>query len=114
MEMFQEMEEGFKELCTGLGGDYLRSLLWNWPLRRLLTAHPLGGCAMSDSPDAGVVNDRGEVWGHPGLFVADGAIIPSALTVNPSMTITALAERVAYWMIHGSELAGSATPPANS
>jgi cholesterol oxidase len=114
MEMFREMEEGFKELCTGLGGDYLRSLLWQWPMRRLLTAHPLGGCAMSDSPDAGVVNDRGEVWGHPGLYVADGAIIPGALTVNPSMTITALAERVAYWMIHDKELAGSAPPPASS
>jgi cholesterol oxidase len=96
MEMFLEMEEGFKEPSAGLGGTYLRSLLWNWPFRRLLTAHPLGGCVMSDSPETGVVNDRGEIWGHPGLYVVDGAIVPSALTVNPSMTITALAERAAY------------------
>ena len=113
MEMFREMEEGMKELSAGLGGHYLRSLLWHWPLRRLLTAHPLGGCAMSDRAEDGVVNDRGEVWGHPGLFVADGAIIPGALSVNPSMTITALAERVAYWMIHGKELAGDAPSPVN-
>lgn len=74
----------------------------NLPAR--LTAHPLGGCTMSDRAEDGVVNDRGEVWGHPGLFVVDGAIIPGALTVNPSMTITALSERVAQWMIHGKEL----------
>lgn len=114
MEMFQEMEEGMKELCVGLGGDFITSILWKWPFRRLLTAHPLGGCVMSDRAEDGVVNDRGEVWGHPGLFVADGAIIPGALTVNPSMTITALAERIAYWMIHGNELAGSAPAPVNS
>ncbi len=104
MEMFLEMEQGFQELSTAAGGHYLRSLLWSWPFRRLLTAHPLGGCAMSDRADDGVVNDRGEVWGHPGLFVVDGAIIPGALSVNPSMTITALSERVAQWMIHGREL----------
>ena len=113
MEMFLEMEQGFKELTAGIGGHYLRSLLWQWPFRRLLTAHPLGGCVMSDAPDTGVVNDRGEVWDHPGLFVVDGAIIPGALTVNPSMTITALAERAAYWMIHGKELAAGAPSPVN-
>jgi len=113
MDMFLEMEEGMKELSAGLGGHYLKSLLWNWPLRRLLTAHPLGGCVMSDRPEDGVVNDRGEVWGHPGLFVADGAIVPGALSVNPSMTITALAERVAYWMIHGKELTSGGRAPDN-
>lgn len=104
MEMFLEMEQGFRELTKGLGGDYLQSFLWHWPFRRLLTAHPLGGCVMSDRAEDGVVNDRGEVWGHPGLFVVDGAIIPGPLSVNPSMTITALSERVAQWMIHGKEL----------
>jgi cholesterol oxidase len=103
-EMFQEMEEGFQELSRGLGGNYLQSLLWHWPFRRLLTAHPLGGCVMSDRSEDGVVNDRGEVWGHPGLFVVDGSIIPGPLSVNPSMTITALSERAAQWMIHGKEL----------
>lgn len=104
MEMFREMELGFQELSRGIGGHYLPSLLWHWPFRRLLTAHPLGGCAMSDRSEDGVVNDRGEVWGHPGLFVVDGAIIPGPLSVNPSMTITALSERAAQWMIHGKEL----------
>ena len=104
MEMFREMELGFQELSRGAGGHYLQSFLWTWPFRRLLTAHPLGGCVMSDRSEDGVVNDRGEVWGHPGLFVVDGAMIPGALSVNPSMTITALSERAAQWMIHGKEL----------
>ena len=98
------MELGFQELSRGAGGHYLQSLLWTWPFRRLLTAHPLGGCVMSDRAEDGVVNDRGEVWGHPGLFVVDGAIIPGPLSINPSMTITALSERAAQWMIHGKEL----------
>ena len=64
--------------------------------------------------DKGVVNDRGEVFGYEGLYVADGSMIPSALSTNPSMTISALAERVAYWIANGKELSGGATAPANS
>ena len=53
--------------------------------------------------------------GYPGLYVADGSIIPTALAVNPSMTISALAERIAFWMIHGRELEpGDPQTPANS
>ena len=40
----------------------------------------------------GVVDGRNEVYGHPGLFVIDGSMIPANLGVNPSLTITALAE----------------------
>src|SRR5215475_5350790 len=79
----------------GIAGKYETSLLWRWPLRKLLTAHPLGGCAMSDDPADGVVNEFGEVWNYPNLFVADGSIIPTALSVNPSATISALSERIA-------------------
>lgn len=98
-EMFGEMEAGMRRLSGALGGDFVRSVLWRRPWRRLLTAHPLGGCVMSDSPATGVVNDRGEVWGHPGLYVADSAILCGPLAANPSLTIAALAERVAEGMI---------------
>jgi len=50
---------------------------------------------MGEGPDDGVVDHRGEVFGHPGLYVADGAIVPKAIGVNPSRTIAALAERIA-------------------
>lgn len=49
--------------------------------------------------EQGVVDHRGRVFGYPGLYVADGAIIPEALGVNPSRTIGALAERIAAIMI---------------
>jgi len=102
--MYGEMEDAMRRLSKALNGRFVRSLPWTWPLRRVLTAHPLGGCVMSDGSPTGVVNDRGEVWGHPGLFVADASIIPGPLAVNPSLTIAALSERVAHWMIAGREL----------
>ena len=63
------------------------------PLGKFITVHPLGGCPMSDDPSAGVVDDAGKVHGHDGLYVLDGSIVPTALGVNPSKTIAALAER---------------------
>ena len=75
-----------------------------WPLRKLLTAHPLGGCAVGESKESSVVRHQGEVWDYPNLFVSDGSVIPTALAVNPSLTIGALAERTAQWMIHGREI----------
>ena len=63
------------------------------PLGKFITVHPLGGCPMSDDPASGVVNDHGKVYGYEGLYVLDGSIVPTALGVNPSKTIAALAER---------------------
>ncbi len=99
-EMFDEMEAALKELSKGIGGKYKTSILWGWPLRKLLTAHPLGGCVMSDDKEQGVVNEYGEVWNYPNLYVSDGSIIPTALSVNPSATISALSERTADHLIN--------------
>lgn len=93
-----------KDLSTGLGGKYVTSLLWRWPIRKLLTAHPLGGCIIGDTIEASVVNHCGEVWNYPGLFVSDGSVIPTALSVNPSMTIGAIAERTAFWILNHREM----------
>lgn len=68
-------------------------------LRDLTTPHPLGGCRMADSVTEGVVDHRNQVFGHPGLYVADGAVIPYALGINPSRTIAALAERMCSLML---------------
>ena len=113
-QMFWEMEEAMESLSRGINGKYVSSVLWSWPFRKLVTAHPLGGCFMGDGRDSSVVNDRGEVWGYPGLYVADGAIIPTALSVNPSLTISALAERVAFQLIHDREMTpGDPQTPKN-
>ncbi|MDF1762724.1 MAG: GMC oxidoreductase [Oleibacter sp.] len=60
-----------------------------------VTAHVLGGAVMADSPEGGVINTQHEVFGHPGLYVMDGSAIPANVGVNPSLTITAMAERFA-------------------
>lgn len=57
------------------------------------TAHILGGCAMAAGEHEGVVDVDHEVFGYPGLYVVDGSVIPGNLGVNPSLTITAMAER---------------------
>jgi cholesterol oxidase len=64
-------------------------------LSRSITAHPLGGAPMGRDRWEGVVDDHGEVHGHRGLFVADGAVLPGPIGANPSLTIAALAERFA-------------------
>jgi len=56
------------------------------------TAHILGGAPIGPDASAGVVNDRFEVHNYPGLFIIDGSIMPANPGVNPSLTITALAE----------------------
>jgi cholesterol oxidase len=62
-------------------------------LSTFATVHPLGGCPMADDPAEGVVDDAGRVHGVPGLRILDGSIVPTAIGVNPSKTIAALAER---------------------
>jgi cholesterol oxidase len=102
--------EMHKKLSAATGGTPLVDPTWTmsdtswvsrltWMLRRLgrnlVTPHPLGGCNMGDTHETGVVNHAGEVFGYRNLYVADGAIFPEALGVNPSRTIGALAERIA-------------------
>jgi cholesterol oxidase len=65
--------------------------LFNIPL----TAHFLGGAAIGDSPESGVIDPYHRAYGYPTLFVVDGAAISANLGVNPSLTITAQAERAA-------------------
>ena len=64
-------------------------------LRTPATAHILGGASIASSADAGVIDARHEVFGYPGLYVCDGSVVPGNLGVNPSLTITAIAERFA-------------------
>ncbi|MFC7486447.1 GMC oxidoreductase [Knoellia sp. CPCC 206453] len=58
-----------------------------------LTAHFLGGVAISDSPESGVIDPYHRLWGYPGISVTDGSAVSANLGVNPSLTITAQAER---------------------
>ena len=65
---------------------------------RPLTAHFLGGCAIGDSAETGVVDAYHRVFNYPGLHIVDGSAVSANLGVNPSLTITAQAERaMALW-----------------
>ena len=68
------------------------------PFNRPMTAHFIGGCTIGDSPQTGVVDPWQRLYGHAGLHVVDGSAISANLGVNPSLTITAQAERaMAFW-----------------
>ena len=101
---FKEASELMQRVTSALGGDYIQNPIWNELTdHNLATAHPLGGCVMADNPDRGVVNHKGQVFTgdpgggiHEGLYVMDGSVVPTALGVNPLLTISALAERSCY------------------
>jgi cholesterol oxidase len=79
-------------------GDALRARYSDnalWYFRRAVTVHPLGGCPMGATPEEGVVDPYGQVFGYPGLSVADGSVMPGTVGPNPSFTIAALADRFA-------------------
>ncbi|GAB3069368.1 GMC oxidoreductase [Nocardioides zeae] len=79
------------------------------PFNRPLTAHFIGGCTIGESPETGVVDPYQRMFGHPGLHVVDGSAISANLGVNPSLTITAQAERaMAFWPNKGET---DARPP---
>jgi cholesterol oxidase len=114
LRAFLALEDAMRELSDALGGEYVASPLWKPPVRELLTAHPLGGCRMASDPRAGVVNPRCQVHGHPGLYVVDASVVPTSLGRNPTATISALAERAAFLMVHGRELEpGDPQAPSN-
>ncbi len=93
-QLFADLERTALELAAAAGATPFYALDGG-PLGRFMTVHPLGGCPMADDPAKGVVDAFGKVHGHEGLYVADGAIVPTSLGVNPSKTIAALAERAA-------------------
>jgi len=67
-----------------------------------VTGHFLGGAVISEDPATGVVDPYHRLHGHPGVHVVDGSTIPANLGVNPSLTITALAERaMSLWPNRG-------------
>ena len=90
---FERLRDTSRELADALGADFRDNPLWF--LGRVITVHPLGGAPMGRHPDEGVVGPDGEVFGYPGLYVADGAMMPGPVGANPSLTIAALSDRFA-------------------
>jgi cholesterol oxidase len=93
-ELTQKMLAAMQEVADVYGGTFAPLITWNI-FNRIITVHSLGGCHLSDSQQGGVVSTHGEVHGYPGLFVADGSVIPSSIGFHPVMTISAVSERIA-------------------
>lgn len=91
-----EANEAVRRIADNMGGTAGGTL--GDPFNRPLTAHFIGGCTIGDSPETGVVDPYHRVYNYPGLHVVDGSTISANLGVNPSLTITAQAERaMALW-----------------
>lgn len=113
-----------RDITTKLGGEFIPDPLSRY-LNNQITVHPLGGCPMSDDAAGGVVNHAGRVFcdtgaQYPGLYVSDGSVIPTSLGVNPLLTITAIAERIAEHIAYdlhrvpGTSSTLAPRPPANT
>ena len=108
----------FEQIAIALGGKYRFLKFFG---DKMISVHPLGGCAMADDPRYGVVNHKGQVFDgrgcgdvdfqtgaprvHSGLYVIDGAILPTSIACNPLLTISALAERASDLMLDEPEFA---------
>jgi cholesterol oxidase len=106
---FDRLRAESRRLAEAMGAKFEDNLLWL--LRRVITVHPLGGCPMGLTAEEGVVNPTGEVFGHPGLHVADGSVMPGPVGPNPSLTIAALADRFADAILEAEGRGGRAVAP---
>ena len=79
-------------LARAMDATAKASPTWRY-LRQAVTVHNLGGVKMGRSDRDGVVDDSGQVFNYPNLYVMDGSTLPTATGVNPSGTIAAVAER---------------------
>lgn len=84
-----EFAKQFARLAGGVAMSMVPEILFDIPG----TAHCIGGCIIAGSPERGVVDCRHRVFGYSNMYICDGSVLAANLGVNPSLTITALAER---------------------
>jgi cholesterol oxidase len=84
----QEVMERYAKKVAGIPQNILLEVFFDRPT----TAHILGGCPMSETAETGVVDKNLKVHGYPDFFITDGSVIQGNIGVNPSLTITAVAE----------------------
>ncbi len=101
-EVFDRIDKIQAALAKEMGGEYLPMPFWGGltKKKKLVIPHPLGGCRIARTRDEGVVDAHGRVFDGaasdptatlPGLYIVDGSVVPGALAVNPTLTITAQA-----------------------
>ncbi|RMH62256.1 MAG: GMC family oxidoreductase [Bacteroidetes bacterium] len=90
---FDRLRNTMRDIAHAWGARFVSNPTWH--LNRVVTVHPLGGCSMGETAEEGVTDPYGEVFHYPGLFVADGSVMPGPVGPNPALTIAALANRTA-------------------
>jgi cholesterol oxidase len=93
-DYFDRVRKLSREVSAAMGGKYVENPL-SAHFNQSVTVHPLGGAPMGRNAQEGVVDSHGRVFGWPGLYVADGSVMPGPVGANPSLTIAALADRFA-------------------
>jgi len=88
IEVGQKITKQFAEETNGVPLSSIHESLFNVPT----TAHLLGGCSIGRNEEEGVLDLDCQVFNYPGLYVVDGSIVPANPGINPSLTITAMAE----------------------
>jgi cholesterol oxidase len=96
----QEVMERYARKVAGIPQNILLEVFFNRPT----TAHILGGCPMSESIETGVIDKNLKVHGYPDFYITDGSVIQGNIGVNPSLTITAVAEYCMNSIPENSEL----------
>ena len=109
MDEATDLAERFADKTEGVTATLMTETLLGVPS----TAHILGGACMGDSAETGVINENHEVYNYPGLYVIDGSAISANPGVNPSLTITTLAER-AMSLIEPKHLPAALEPSTKS
>ncbi|MEO6496526.1 MAG: GMC oxidoreductase, partial [Solirubrobacteraceae bacterium] len=92
------------ERTGGIAQSSITEALMNVPT----TAHILGGAVIAGSPQEGVVDARQRLFGYENLLVCDGSVVPANIGVNPSLTITALAERAMTFVADSAKWSSTA------
>ncbi len=106
---YSNQERLMTDIANSLGGELRTNPAWAF-LGRPITVHNQGGCPMSDDATLGVTNPDGKVHGVDGLYVLDGASLCTSVGVNPSATITAVAERNVLRFIRSERRDGASWP----
>ncbi|MFB4295471.1 GMC oxidoreductase [Actinomadura sp. NTSP31] len=104
--LFTRVRKTMQGMADVLGAHYADNPMWF--RKRIVTVHPLGGAPMGAHPGEGVCDAFGEVFGFPGLYVADGAAMPGPVGPNPSLTIAAQADRLATRLLDNLPARGGA------
>jgi cholesterol oxidase len=91
--------EKFAQIAGGFPMSMLPEILFDIPG----TAHCIGGCVIADSSTDGVVDSRHRAFGYKNMYICDGSVVAANLGVNPSLTITALAERAMTFIAPATE-----------